>query len=310
MKMLKEDFFEHIVRYMDENCMEGEKAEIQYITKNNGIIMPGLVVRSVSRKISPTIYLNSFYEDYMNGKCIEMIEYEILNCYRDNLIENDSLMDFFTDYSKVRERICYKVISKERNQDLLKKIPHVEYLDLAIVFFYSLEATEVKGASVLIKNSHLSMWQTDVETLVRDAVHNTPRIFEATVRSMKDVLINMMEMDSVDNENDINMDELYDSMETVKNSMHVITNKCGVFGASVLLYSDFSKLFPVPEKDYYILPSSIHELIILPAEDIHDVGELKRMVVEVNCTQVPVCDILSDNVYHYSYKENDISIVA
>lgn len=299
-KMLREDFFNHIVMYMDKNCNEGEKAKIQYVTKNNGVILPGLIVKSPGRKITPTIYLNSFYEDYMRGKSIEMIEYEVLKCYRDNLIDNDNLMDFFAEYEAVKRRICYKVISKERNADLLGEVPYIEFLDLAVVFFYSIDLEEVEGASVLIKNSHLTLWGIDKEALIKDALYNTPRLYKPVIRSMKDIITQMMFEDG----------ETSDYPIPNPCPMYVVTNQNSIFGASVIFYSDLSKLFPFQEKDYYILPSSIHELIILPAEDIEDVQELRHMVQEVNCTQVPVCDILSDNVYYYSYKDNSVKITG
>ena len=150
----------------------------------------------------------------------------------------------------------------------------------------------------------LEIWKVSTETLYEEAILNTPRLFPCDIKPMRDIIREMMELE-MDKES---VDEYFDMMleEDVPVEMYVITNVYRISGAVAIFYKDVLRnLANQLDCDLYILPSSIHETILLPVTKKHvDVEELRKMVQEVNRTQVIDQELLSDNVYIYNrYKD-------
>ena len=90
---------------------------------------------------------------------------------------------------------------------------------------------------------------------------------------------------------------------------YVITNSNGINGASVILYTDILKeIGGFLGEDYYLLPSSIHEMLAIPVSAPMDEKEMHEMVEEVNRSCVVSEEILSDSVYRYDCKAETIRI--
>lgn len=93
--------------------------------------------------------------------------------------------------------------------------------------------------------------------------------------------------------------------------MYVITNKQNLYGAVCILYPDVLKdVAQKLDSDFYVLPSSVHETIAVPAEnlDINHASSLKAMVREVNQSELTPEEVLSDNVYYYCRKKHTLSL--
>ena len=174
----------------------------------------------------------------------------------------------------MKERIVYKVIRRESNEELLMQVPHECYLDLAIVYYALMENTEFGTATLLIRNEHLKEWGITKEEIAEAAKKNTPSLLRLEVRVLADY-------------------------------MYIVTNSITSFGAAVMLYDDFWKrMRTLIGENFYVLPSSVHELILIPECYVMDKRRLQEMVKEVNRTEVENEEILSDNVYYYSGKED------
>ena len=105
------------------------------IIKNNGVKLCGLTVTQGEGNISPTIYLDAYYEAYESGRAdLEEIVSEIISVYKSNKPACNIDMEYFLNYEAVRKRIVYKLINTEKNRELLGDIPHIEFHDLSIVF--------------------------------------------------------------------------------------------------------------------------------------------------------------------------------
>lgn len=95
-------------------------------------------------------------------------------------------------------------------------------------------------------------------------------------------------------------------------NMHVLMVESMVYGASILFVPDvIGELANDLESDLFILPSSTHELIAIPATDAvsnDTVLWLKEIVKTINATEVQTTDKLTDNVYRYSHSTNKITI--
>ena len=102
--------------------------------------------------------------------------------------------------------------------------------------------------------------------------------------------------------------DLFESNEHIETSMLVLTAKDTEYGASVIYKVGVGEKIKELVGEYYLLPSSVHEWIVVPESAGIDVNELSEMVTGANKTVVKKCDLLSYGVYKWS--ENGLYRVA
>ena len=265
---------------------------IKDIIKNNGTHMDGLTVFSSMSNLSPTIYLNPYFEQYEKGKSLSDICDDILSAYRANKPTGNIDITFFTDYDKVKSRIIYKLVNYERNRELLKNVPHFRFLDLAIVFNCLLLSDFPGNATILIHDHHLSLWGITKDDLYALALKNTPVLLKYDLRNMTDVLKELLAGEDFCD---------FPTPPAPVCPMYVLSNQYKLNGSGCILYQNLLKNFAERlQSDLYILPSSIHEVLILPAHSSDSYRDLSDMVKEVNASQLSCEEILSDHVYYFS----------
>lgn len=322
-------FVEKIYMALKEYYKELADVQMTETKKNNGIILKGVSVKWKNSNIAPNIYLENLFDEYNKGKTLGDIVNMILKVCNDNrgLCRLD--MDFFSDYDKVKHMIVYRLVNTKKNQELLKEIPHIEYLDMSIIFYCYMEKEmfeqaidQMESGCIVIYNSHLELWGKTAEDIYEQAKINTPLIMEHEWIRMDDLLLCAI-ANRIREENRIKKVEMSESevatgarallsvyLEGKNMHMHVLSNKQQRYGATALLYDDILKSFSIKSQhNLIIIPSSIHEVIIVPDEGLYDIGELKALVNEVNSTEVPLEDVLSDSVYRYDFELDKVSIV-
>ena len=284
---------------------------INDVTKNNGVVLSGITMLQDDNNISPTIYLNKYYEAYENGDItLRCIVDEVLDTYERNKVNQSVDMRFFMNYERIKDRIIFKLIHAERNKELLKDIPHIRYLDFAVVFQCLISDEMFGNATIMIHNAHLKIWEITENELYEKAIKNTPVLQRYDIKTMKDVLCEMMLLEEMEGKEILNKNEYIEDLQDAT-PMYVLSNRTRVQGASCILYPSILKDFASAVKsDFYILPSSVHEVILLPAQGDEDKEGLKRMVCEVNETQVEREEVLSDSVYYYSQEKGELSILV
>lgn len=289
---------------------EQYRVRINEVMKNNGVILSGITMLQDDNNISPTIYLNQYYDAYENGDItLRCIVDDVLDTYERNKVKQSVDMRFFMNYEKIKDRIIFKLIHAERNEELLKEIPHIRYLDLAIVFQCLISDEMFGNATIMIHNAHLKIWNITEEELYKQAIKNTPKLQQYDIKTMRDVLCEMMRLEELEGKEIIDREEYLRELRDAT-PMYVLSNRTRIQGASCILYPDILRDFATAIKsDFYILPSSIHEVILLPAQGDEDEVSLKSMVQEVNETQVEREEVLSDSVYYYNRELNELTIV-
>lgn len=292
---------------IEKRIGEGYTVRLQEVQKNNGIILQGLLILAEEKNISPTIYLNSFWEAYENGIPFALIVERIMQIYEEDTPKESIDMSFFKEFDKVKERICFRLISAAQNEELLAQIPHVAYLDMAICFYYAYYSEILGNGSILIYNNHLDMWHTTTEELLALARHNTPKLFPLETNSMEETIREMLSRQE-EAECELLLEEYHEFFRTVP--MQVVSNTSRVHGAACILYPDMLKAMAEGlQRNLYVIPSSIHEIIVLPDSGREDTGRLREIISEVNCTQVEPEEILSDNLYYYDRLLEQLRII-
>lgn len=307
-KMNKKVFMEDLCRLIQERLGEKYRVKIQEVNKNNNVKFQGLLILTEESNVTPTIYLDSFYEAYLEGTSLESIIEVILQIYREDMPGRHVDMAFFKNFEQVKDRICYKLINVRYNEALLEQIPHVPFLDLAICFYYAYQGEELGDGSILIYNSHMKMWHTSTADLMKLAEKNTPEFFPWELCSMEEVIHGIMKEQTAETGEGL-LDEAEEEQFLTDMPMKVLSNVKKLQGAACILYPELlGQIADEIGKNLYILPSSIHEVILLPDNGKSNGGELQALIREVNHTQLEPQEILSDNLYYYNHIEKTIQI--
>lgn len=282
-----------VQREVEKRAGENYRVKLNDVMKNNGVVLRGITLMQDDSNISPTIYLNPYYDAYENGDTtLGTVIDEVIDTYERNKINRSIDMKFFLNYETVRSRIIFKLINTEKNRELLRDVPYIPFHDLSIVFQCLVSEERFGNASILIHNVHLQLWKVNARELYECALENTPLLQGYEQADMDTVLEEMKALGGIDDE------EIEDMQQEVP--MYVLSNKSRINGASCILYKDILKDFAmVVDKDLYVLPSSIHEVILLPSDGTQESEQLKEMVREINQSQVEKEEVLSDSVYYY-----------
>lgn len=279
--------------------MTGREVKIQKVRKNNGIELCGLAVIEPELNVTPTIYLEPYFNYYQSGDTIEDIAKYIYKAYMQNKLRNHIDMSWFRDWENVRNRVAYKLVNYEKNKDALRNIPHTRVMDLVKIYYLTVDTAELGSGTIQLYNSHLAMWNITTEQLEEVAAENTPKLYPVVVDTMSNIVKEMFDMGELDCEEYGAFPEIY-----------IMTNSTGIFGAATICYGDAIKNFAQElDSDIIILPCSLHELILIPMKANTDVGVFKNIVFEVNTTEVAGEDVLSDDVYLYRRETDSIEIV-
>ena len=279
----------------------GKEAEvfIHRVTKNNGIVLDGIVIMKNGSNFSPTIYLNGYYSMYLSGCELDEIVRRVYDIYLNSIGNVTIPDDFFMSFEKLRNNVAFRVINYERNEKLLENIPFRRFKNLAIVYFVVIDDIEEGRGLVTIYNNHVGYWNISEDILYNCAMINTPRLYPAEIKPMNQVVSDMILKES----NEDNIEELIAHVNRMNEEfpMYVLTNSYRSYGASCMLYDGLLMKFARHiEADLYIVPSSVHEIILIPVDgDVTKEG-LDEMVRNVNSTELSKEEILSDTAYLFT----------
>ena len=297
------DLFAEAIKVGFEEAHPECSVMVHKVTKNNDLVLTGISIRSREVNIAPTIYMDDYYNDYKNGRPVMEIIAEIENIYDTYKLEHNFNVNSITDFNHVQGKICYKLVNKDKNKELLSDAPYIQFHDLAIVFYVVVSEDSDRTGTITVRNNLMEMWgNPDINELYRIAKNNTQKRYKGNVFNMIEIMGEIISH-NVDNIEPNIVDDFFEMNFTYEDNMipmFVATNNKKVNGAGVILYEGLLKTFA--EKigsDFYILPSSVHEVIFVPTNGDMDVRYLIQMVKEVNATEVSPSEVLSDNVYKY-----------
>ena len=286
-------FIAAVKKEVECNVDRKVRIDVHVALKNNDKERRGLVFQEEGINISPTIYLEEAYREFQQGKELDKIVQEILDVYESARFSKRWEAGNLREFDKMRKNVLCKLVNREKNREFLKDTPYIPFFDLAIVCYVLVELSERGIATMLVKNSQLKMWEIGEMELFQTARENVQKQFPAELRRMKDVMSEMLGMDSPDEEED---------------SMYVLSNETGNFGAVCIAYDHVLDLIGSALKEnYYIIPSSVHEMIIVPESKAPRREEIEEMVTEINETQVEEEEVLSNRVYFYNIQKKIMS---
>lgn len=245
--------------------------------------------------VSPTLYINLLYKQYQKTEDLEGTLKTAADAMIQAMKEGNKLHEKL-DLKKAKENIIFQLINTKKNENLLSKVPHRQFLDLSIIYRWIVNEDEKGISSTLIHEQLAEKLGMTEEELFEVALANTKRIMTPVIRTLYEVLFGANGMPGM-------FGEIPED-----NQFYVISNSKNINGAGSIIYEE--KLHELAEKigtDLYILPSSVHEVIAVSAE-MGTPEALSEMVREINGTKVAEEEQLSDHVYFYDKEKRQVSM--
>ncbi len=301
--MLFNEFCEKILATMTEKSPE-YSFSLETLQKLNHQLKTAISCKKEGSDIGLVIYLEPLFEQFNNGTSFSTIIEKFEDAMNSDTPQfNGVNFQDFKDFNLISSRICFRVISALQNKEMLENMPHRLIEDLAIIYYIAIGNSSSDGI-VQIQNSHINAWGVNETDLYLAAMNNTPKLHKAQVITMDTLIENMI---SSDNYGFCSPDD-FDDYSSCK--ILVMSNPDRTYGAATIMYPDL--LHTIGEKfgsDFFILPSSLHEVILVPAATDSNPNELIDMVKYVNSTEVEIEDKLTDSVYLYSISKDTLSRV-
>ncbi|MDD6516214.1 MAG: DUF5688 family protein [bacterium] len=263
----------------------------------------GMCVWTGGNAASPILNLEMYYALCQGGLTgMEDVIRRMADIVQENTIPVD--LSLVTDYGRTKENLFIRVCDAGRNGELLKNIPHTRIDDLAVTY-HILRSIDAGGmSSMTVTSQMMADLGITKEQLHQDAIENSPRLFPPMIENIG-TMLRLFEMKAAGLEEE-DISEIRKTMDQdMQIPMLVVTNREQINGASALFYPGIlDQVGEMMGEGYFILPSSVHEWIIVPDREGFDANEMQVMIMDANQNAVTPDIQLGDEAYHYDPKEH------
>ena len=278
--------------------------EVGAVAKNNGVTLDSLMIHRPGETVCPNIYINPLYEQYLNGATVDQIVERILLTYRSAVPAAEIDPETLLNPEIILSQVVYRLVNYKKNERLLEDIPYKPVLDLALIYYVMVHTEEFGDGAIMVRNDLLAYYNLTKEEVDRAAKENTARLLPADFMGIRELMREMGEIIGVKSYKDLSLEE-----EAVASPLYVLTNRQRLFGAYYM--TDESLLSEISRKldsDLFLIPSSVHECMVVPTEIWEEKDTLSDMVREINHTQVSEQDFLADTIYRYNAGEKRLVV--
>lgn len=306
-----EEFTKQLLKHLKELFGDEATFSVHEVFKNNDTKLQALSIVKKGKDTGCNIYLDYLLPQYQQGKSIDDIVKWIAGFAERETktveINARLLKETMSNYSFIRENMTIRLINWEKNRKYLKGKLCFKYLDFAIAVYTILSQEEETVGTVAVPEEYYKHWNVSKGTLLNDIITEMVQRFPPEINSLSNFLINYMTEAGLPDE----ADKLKNIKEFNSNT-YILTNKMGLHGATAILYPDV--LYGLAEKtgadELILLPSSIHEFIIIPKTKGMDISReyLRNITRSANNGYVSKEDFLSNNIYLYKKQADGIKI--
>lgn len=301
-----ESIKKHIKEYLPESYQDAQ-VTIREQQKLNNRYMGLTVIRPGDARI-PTINLTDLYRQSYENPRFRITD--VLEQISQIIQKEPERFDVsrLTQYEEAKTHLFMRVSNIEENLQVLDNVPYVERADLAITFHIAVEENEAGRASAIVTNNMMENFGVTRNQLYKDALENSSFIAPVMIDNLGEV-VGRMEIEEMEargaSEEEIRKAEERIYVESQYNPMFVVTNETLLYGGSAIFYPGvMDQLGEVLNGDFFILPSSVHETLVVPDDGRISCHELKAMVMAINEKEVAPEDRLADEVYHYDTRDH------
>ena len=290
--MTFEEFVENVTAQLPELLPDAYKdadIETSRVEKTTGGYT-ALTVRMNGQSLAPAVALDYYYDELQAGADWKNIMYQIA---KSSLLPTDAPridLSWINDYSEVKTRLFVRLGNKNNMEGIMRTMPYRLFADLPVTYHILIQDDDQRRLSTPVTNEMMEAYGVSLEQLHADAVENAPKLIPGDVGFLSDILNDFFEA--------VDMDITETDREMV-----VITTEKGIDGASAILYpgvlENASRYY---NGDFYMIPSSLQEVILIAVRFGTDVDRLSDIVKNVNANVVREEDQLSDTAYRYDAK--------
>lgn len=297
-----EEFAGIITEKLQEKAGSGYQVERRMAVRNNQVMKMAVGAGNVTGPFMTLTGIEPYYMEYLHGNMdVEEAVEDICRVLGLDGGDRDPGMEAETlyDYRKIKDRIIFRLVSREKNLDMLQDIPHIPFLDLAVEFQLLLGENGWGQRAVMVDWELCRKWQADPRDLMDQAARNMLRLCPPAIVPVQERIKEILETCSMAEKV---RKEQYDRMEKMKERipLYILSNQREIHGASAILYPGVLKKYAdMLGRDLIILPSSIHEVLLVPSDEGIHVCALRKMVQQINASEVLPEERLSDQVYLY-----------
>lgn len=292
------EFAERVKAECEAQLAKGAKVRIVETRKNNTPKLTGISITEGTSNVSPVIYIEPFYGQYICGREIKGIAEEVISIYREHTETQAWDVSYVEDYGECAPLIRAALINYEGNTKMLEDMPHRKILDLAVVYYMEAEIPEHSGmqGEIKINNACIKSWGVREDDLYAQALQNMEG--DVLVMSLGEILKKTFP--------DVEWEE---DVQRMYREMFVLTSKTMLYGAAMLLFA--KELDSICEKlqsqQLVVIPSSVHEVILLSYIGGDPKGFTEK-IGEVNSGHLELTEILSGHPYVYDSRTKELSI--
>ena len=274
-------------------------------TKNNHFTLPAVKAVSADGTHAFSLSLGNAYEVYKAGRSsVPEIAGVLANKIREGNVSKNTMPNL-SDYNAIKDSIKAAVINYEANLDYLKERPHVQFLDLAIVFIYNFPINETINGTLHISNRHLKEWNMDSKNFIMQHLHNISRNAMPFIMDTTDFMLNIAQKLRLPADDPI----LQDLQHALPGKLFTFSLYGTPYGAGVLLHtSALQKFAEERNANLFIFPSSIYEILVQPETAAGVPYMTAEDVADINLTQVRPDERLSNSIYYYDRHARELTI--
>lgn len=288
------EFYEEIINAIREEIPEEIRdmmeVDIREIVKANDTVLHGVIIKTPEQAIVPTIYIEDCIKQMPEGFAMKDLAEAIISLYHVGMREAPAVESLSLEFDDIKDKLVVQLAEVDRNRDRLKELAYKPLDNGMVMLAYVVVQEDERG----------SMRFAVTKDIVEGQNYDIDKMFETAMKNNEPVLVDISDAifsDGIEFAENLFDKELSDKLP---DGMYTLTNSSTNLGAAVLYYPDVQKrIGDMLQNSYYVLPSSIHELMILPRSANDNLEIFRKMVKEANETVVNPQEVLSDRVFMY-----------
>ncbi len=258
------------------------------VEKDNGACYVGMSIGKVGERIAPQIYIRRYWQSFRDGATIDEIIKSVIGDYENAMLDFDAdQISFLYDWQEAKRHLSVKLLSKKMNEHRLKDIVYEDFCDLVAIAMLHVDYRKNSIKSIRVTNDMLDRWGVTKEEVMILARKNAEQHLPAQMNRLCDYIEHLLDND----------EQTY--LSEASKRLQVLTNEMAIHGAVVMLYDSFMKSVYERIGEFYILPSSIHEVIVTPVDRETPLWMWQKLVQDVNSRFVRTEEVLSNSIYVY-----------
>ena len=304
--MDRNEFYEQMRKKIEENLPESILAEgklvIKEARKNNDVMMHGIMISREKGGGSPIIYIDDAYDLYRSGRSVDELAPAAADAFCKAWEDQPCVDRLSLRYEDIKDRIFYRIADVQRNRGRLSEMKY-SLAECGFAKIYSIAVS--KEGSIPITNSLAAEYGYDPEKIFEDAERNTPEMYPAVFEDLQDIVMDLA-MPGSPRLTLLSERESFDK----SSNMYLLSSRDMTNGAATIFYPDVKeKIAEVIDDSYYVLPSSTHELMIVPCKSGIPPEHLRQTVRKVNEIMGTETEVLSDRIMKYDRDMKELKVV-